>query len=108
MPDALELPGMLCAVVPLMGGEGRAGRVVDEFVALALGHPAGSRGFARRRSRLMPGFAAVVGTLNDLAEPSAGLGGVNAIGIGGGSLEVIQLPSGKQRSIDFPLVALAV
>src|SRR5436305_3022521 len=99
---------MLRTVIQVMRVEGRGRSGIDKLVALALGHPAGSRGFARRRSRLMPGFAAVVGTLNDLAEPSAGLGGVNAIGIGGGSLEVIQLPSGKQRSIDFPLVALAV
>src|SRR5467141_265670 len=38
VPDALELPGMLGAVVPLVRGEGLAGvgrRVVHEFVALA-------------------------------------------------------------------------
>src|SRR2546430_11916929 len=38
VPDALELPGMLRAVVELVRGEWLAGlrrRVVDEFVALA-------------------------------------------------------------------------
>ena len=42
MPDALELPGMLRAVVKLMGGERSAGGVVHEFVALPFGHAAGS------------------------------------------------------------------
>ena len=56
----------------------------------------------------MPGFAAVVGALNDLAEPAAGLRGVDAIGIGGRSFEVIHLPAGKVRAADFPVFALAV
>ena len=37
VPNALELPGMLCAVVPLVGSERLASAersVVDEFVAL--------------------------------------------------------------------------
>ena len=41
MPDALELPRMLRAVVPLVRRERRGGRVVDELVALALGHAVG-------------------------------------------------------------------
>ena len=53
MPDALELPGMRRAVVPLV----RAGNaVVCELVADRL-----------------PGLAAVVGALDDLSEPAAGL-----------------------------------
>ena len=56
----------------------------------------------------MPGFAAVVGALNDLAEPAAGLRGVDAVRIGGRSLQVINLPAGKVRSADVPLFALAV
>ena len=56
----------------------------------------------------MPGFAAVVGALNDLAEPSAGLRGVDAIGISGRAFEMIHLPPGKVRAGDVPFLALAV
>ena len=48
MPDALEFPGMLRAVVPLMRGERLAGfrrSVVDELVALARRRAAGLRHF---------------------------------------------------------------
>src|SRR5256886_5377638 len=86
MPDALELPGMLGAVVELVRGERLAGirrRVVDEFVALAsrhavrrLGHPA---------ARRLPRLAAVAGALDDLAEPPAGLRRVQAVRIRGGA-----------------------
>ena len=64
MPDALELPGMLRAVVQLVRGQrlaGLGGRVVDELVALGLGQAAeralhreafraGARFCRRRRS----------------------------------------------------------
>src|SRR5712692_119446 len=98
MPHPLELPGMRFAIVKLVRGHRRAGlgrRVVNEFVALALGHPAGPSLFAGRGSRLMPGFAAVVGALNDLPKPAAGLRGVNSIRISRRSLEVIKFPSRK-------------
>src|SRR5213592_2994121 len=94
VPDALELPGMLRAVVELVRGEWLAGlrrRVVDEFVALAgrhavrrLGHPA---------ARRLPRLAAVAGALDDLAEPPACLRRVQAVRIGGGSLDVVDLPA---------------
>src|SRR5262249_22561913 len=112
MPDALEFPGMLCAVVKLMRGERRAGfggGVVDEFVAFAFGHAARAGGrLARRRARLNPGLAAVIGALNDLAEPAAGLRGVYAVGIGGRSLHVVNLPAGEMRAGNVPFFALAV
>src|SRR5207245_11113263 len=63
MPHALELPGMLRAVVPLMRGERLAGfgrRVVSELIAVALGRARWGGRFSGRRSGLMPGFAAVV------------------------------------------------
>src|SRR6185503_19872873 len=44
VPDALELPGVLRVVVPLVRAERPAGgrsRVVDELVALGLGHAFG-------------------------------------------------------------------
>src|SRR5581483_8407262 len=34
VPDTLELPGMLCAVIPLMRSQWSAGRVIYEFIAL--------------------------------------------------------------------------
>ena len=88
MPDALEFPRMLRAVVPLV----RARRaLVFEFVA---------DGF--------PSFAAVIGALHLLAEPSAGLRGIKAIRRGGRTLEVIHLPTRKERAGDFPIGALAI
>src|SRR4249920_2477855 len=77
VPDPLELPGMLRAVIPLVRRErfpGFCGSVVDELVALPLGHTVGSRGrLAGWCSWLAPGFAAVIRALNDLSEPTAGL-----------------------------------
>src|SRR5438105_11647924 len=46
------------------------------------------------------GFAAIVGALNDLAEPAAGLRGVNAVGVRGCALQVVYLPAGKMRAAD--------
>src|ERR1051326_936840 len=77
VPDPFELPGALRAVVELVRREWLAGLwrgVVNELVALALRHSLGSgRRLARRRPRLVPGSAAVVRALNDLAEPAARL-----------------------------------
>src|SRR5581483_149777 len=61
MPDPLEFPGMRRAVVPLVGsGDAFVGELIVD----------GS-----------PGLAAVVGPLDLLAEPAAGLRGVDAIGV---------------------------
>ena len=112
MPDALELPGMLRAVVPLVRGEGLAGfgrRVVDELVALALGHAVRSGGrLAGRCSGLVPRLAAVVGALDDLPEPAAGLRRIQPVRVNGRSLEVVDLPARKVRTTDVPPFALAV
>src|SRR5215472_17295162 len=112
VPDALELPGVLRAVVPLVRGEGLAGLrggVVDELVAFALGHSSRSRrGFAGWRSRLDPSFAAVIGALDNLDEPPAGLRRVDAVGTRGRSFHVVNLPAGKMRAADGPFFALAV
>src|SRR6185437_9895053 len=72
MPHPLELPGMLGAVVPLMRGERRGGRVIGELVAGGFWR-AGRDGLSFWGAWLMPGFAAIVGALDDLAKPSAGL-----------------------------------
>src|SRR5271167_4514393 len=104
MPDTLELPRMLRAVIPLMRGE-RLGRgVIRELIAFALGR-AGRSGLAGRRSRLMPGFAAIVGALNDLPEPSAGLRGVNSVRVNRRTLHVVNLPPRKVRAADLPCLA---
>src|SRR5258708_16368806 len=111
MPHALELPGMRFAVVKLVRGHRRAslGRgVVYEFVALAFGHTAGPSFFSGRRSRLVPGLAAVVRTLNDLSKPPAGLRCGNAIGISRRSFQVIHFPSREMRPADIPVFTLSV
>src|SRR5881392_2844713 len=101
MPHALEFPGMLCPVVPLMRGQRLGGRVVGEFVALAFRRawlcrlPSGG-------SRLMPGLAAIVRALDQLPEPSARLRRVNAIGICGRSFEVIHFPARKVGTAHIP------
>src|SRR5258708_3343069 len=56
----------------------------------------------------MPGLAAVVGALNDLSEPTAGLRSVNAIRICERAFKVIHLPASEVRAADFPVLALAV
>ena len=88
MPDALELPGVRRAVVPLV----RAGdAVVDELVAHRL-----------------PRLAAVVGALDHLPEPAAGLRRIQPVRVGGRALEVVDLPAGKVGAADVPPLALAV
>src|ERR1035438_9080120 len=88
MPDALEFPRMLSAVVPLV----RAGdTVVFKFVANGL-----------------PGFTAVVGALNQLAEPAAALRCVQAVGVGRRTFEMENFPSGEVRPGDLPIFTLAI
>src|SRR2546425_13359829 len=64
MPDPLELPRVLRAVVKLMRGEGFAGflrSVVNELVAFAFGHALWRGGrLAGGCAGLVPGFAAVI------------------------------------------------
>src|SRR5579863_959694 len=110
MPDALELPGMLRAVIELVRGErltAFVGRVVGEFIARRF-RRAGRGRLSGRRSGLVPGFATIVGALNQLAEPSACLRCVDAVGIGWRSLQMVEFPTGEVRAADVPLLALAV
>src|SRR3989449_3625769 len=109
MPDALELPGMLRAVVPLMRGEGLArlrGRVVGELVALAFGEA--FPGLFQHTSRRLPRLAAVAGALDDLSEPPARLRRVQPVRIGGGSLQGVDLPAREVRAAHRPLFSLAI
>src|SRR5262249_20565033 len=112
VPDALELPGVLRAVVPLVRRQ-RLARlrrtVVDELVAFALGEALGRRGrLAGGRARLGPGLAAVGGALNDLPEPVAALRCVDAVRVRGRTLHVVDFPAGEVGSANVPLLALAI
>lgn len=77
VPDTLELPWVLRTVVELVRGERFAGfgrRIVAKLVAFSDGRAVGVlRRLPGFESRLMPRLAAVVGALNDLSEPAAGL-----------------------------------
>ena len=112
MPDALELPRVRRAVVPLVCGEGFAGfrrRVVNKLVALALGHAVRGGGrFAGGCSGLVPGLAAVIRALNDLPKPAARLRRIHPIRINGRSLEMINLPARKVGAAHVPPFALCV
>ena len=88
VPDALELPGVRRPVVPLMRARNA---VVGEVVP-----------------RRLPGFAAVVRALDNLAEPARRLRGVETVRIGRRSLEVIDLPASEVGTGDVPLLSLAV
>src|SRR5216684_2875379 len=107
MPHPFELPGMLRAVVPLMSSERLRSRVIGELVALAFGRSGRCR-LSSGCSRLVPGFAAIIGALNDLTEPAAALRRINTIRIGRRSFEVIHLPARKVGAADIPFLALAV
>src|SRR6202020_686879 len=81
--------------------------VIDELVARGL-RRSRRRCFPRRRTRLMPGLASIIGALDDLPKPAAGLGRIQPIRIHGGSFDVIYLPTCEVRTTDVPLLALAV
>src|SRR2546427_274767 len=88
MPHARELPRARCAVVP----EVRAGSpLVGELVAHSL-----------------PRLAAVARALDQLAEPGAGLRGIQPIRIGGRALEVVDLPAPEVGAAEVPAFALSV
>src|SRR5512145_2793001 len=112
MPNPLELPRVRCAIVPLMRGKRFTGfrrRVVNELVALTLGHAIRSSSrVARRCSGLMPCLTTVIRALNNLPEPAARLRCIQPIWIDERSLDVIDLPARKMRLAHFPLLALAI
>src|SRR5205823_14301402 len=88
VPDPRELPGMLRPVVPLVRARNA---VVSELVADGL-----------------PGLAAVVRALDDLAVPAGGLRGVEPVRVGRRSVQVVDLPAGEQRALDVPIVTRAI
>src|SRR5262249_3698612 len=65
--------------------------------------------FIRRwRPRHQPVLAAVVGALDDLPEPAAGLRYENPVGIHRRALHVKDLPARKKGPADVPLLPFAV
>src|SRR5208337_205609 len=110
MPDPLELPGMLRPVVELMRGQGFAGlrrSVVGEFVARASPRHRARPGRCAA-SGYLPGLAAVVGSLEHLPEPAAGLRSIQPVRIRGRTLDMVDLPSREIRAADIPLFTLSV
>src|SRR6478672_2481050 len=105
MPDALELPGMLRAVVPLMCARDT---IVNELVTLGFCHPIRTLQFLRAAARCAPGFATVIRALNDLTKPIAGLRGVDPIGVNHRAFHVINLPSREMRAADLPSFTRAI
>src|SRR5438132_11734287 len=105
MPDALELPRMLGAVVPHV----RPGNaIVNEFVALAFRRAVRTFQILGTAARSFPGFAAIARSLNDLPEPTARLRRVNPVWINRRPFHVINLPAGKMRPVHFPIFALRI
>src|SRR5205823_14767739 len=105
VPDAFEFPRMLRAVVPHV----RAwDAVVNEHVTLAVRHAVRTFQILGTAARRLPGFTAVVATLNDLSEPRARLRRVNPVRINRRPFHVINLPAGKMRPVHFPVFALRI
>src|SRR5207248_5328991 len=83
--------------------------IVNEFVALAFGRSIQSRGrLARWCTRLYPSLAAVIGALNDLPEPGAGLRRIDPVRINRRPFDMINLPARKMWTVHFTVLALAV
>src|SRR5690242_2125117 len=88
MPDALEFPGMRRAVIPLVSARDA---IVDKLVPHRL-----------------PGLAAIIGTLDLLTKPAAGLRGIEPVRLNGGALQMIDFPASQKRTADIPLFTFAV
>src|SRR5579875_1213843 len=88
VPDARERPGPWRPVIPLVGPDRL---LVGEGVADGC-----------------PASPAVRRALDDLAEPAARLGGVEAVGVGLGAGEVVDLPPAEQWAVEVPATAPAV
>src|SRR5207249_10974803 len=83
MPDTLEFPRMLRAIVPLVGRQRlpslRRG-IVNELVTRTLLHAVRALQFLRTAARCGPGFTSVSRPLNNLSIPTNGLRCVEAVG----------------------------
>src|SRR2546427_6504402 len=88
MPDSLELPGVRRAIIPLVSA---GDAVVHELVTHGL-----------------PRLATVARALDQLPEPTAGLGRVQPVRVDGRAFQMVDLPAPKVRAADIPPFALAV
>src|SRR5262245_55608558 len=88
VPDALELPRMGRAVVPLMCPRHS---VVDELVV-----------------HRVPRLAAIVRPLDELPEPAAALRDIDPVRISRRTLDVVDLPARKERTANVPLLPFAI
>src|SRR6266496_603029 len=105
MLDTFEFPWILHAVVPLVRVDFA---LVNKHVVLTLGHAVRAHQLFGLGPGRVPGFAAVIRALDDLAEPAARLRRVNPVWINRRTFEVIHLPTREVRPADFPILALAV
>src|ERR1022692_1773484 len=87
MPDPRELPRVRRAVIPLV-------RTGDAIIIKLFTHR-------------LPGRAAVIGALDQLAEPAAGLGRVQPVRVDGRALDMVNLPAPEVGAADVPPLALA-
>src|SRR5207247_917528 len=105
MPNALEFPRMLGAVIPLM----RAwDSVVNKLVALSFRHAIRTFQFLGAASRRAPGFPTIICALNDLAESRNGLRCVNSVRLDRRTFHVINFPTRKMRPAHLPSFARAI
>ncbi len=88
VPDPGELPRVWRAVVPLVRARDS---VIAELIADCL-----------------PALAAVVGALDLLAEPARGLRQIQPVGVGRGTLGVVDLPASEVRAAHVPHISCAV
>src|SRR2546423_7818704 len=68
----------------------------------------GLRGVAEVVADGVPRAAAVVRTLDELAEPPGRLRGVEPVRVGRRALDVVDLPAAEVRPADVPLLAVPV
>src|SRR5262245_60700763 len=88
VPHPLELPRVRRSVVPLMCSRSA---VVLELV-----------------TDRFPGGAAVVRSLDDLTEPPARLRRIQTVRVGGGSFDMVDLPSTEERTVHIPTLPLPI
>src|SRR5690348_3129986 len=88
MPDALELPWMRRTVIPLV-------RARDAIINELVPH-------------WLPGFAAVVGALDQLSEPATALRSVQPVRVRGRPFHVVEFKAREVRAADVPPFALSI
>ena len=111
VPDTLEFPRMLCAVVPLVGRERFPGfrrSVVNKLVTFPFLHAVRALQFFLTAAGCVPFFTAVVRALNDLAKPTTGLRRIDSVGMNRRTFHVINFPAREMRSADFPSFPRAI